>query len=730
MNTSVAQTLSLKEASVETLVSVNKIYLQKRLRIIVPEGKGSGKHPRNREMAATFNKNLEDLGYTFSENLFKAVGRCEVCEIEKLYKELIPILKEMRGANIRFRPMYPNFPRQVIEASYLELYVNAIYHYWSGGTWTPEYAKEARFPSLENHKLDIIELGNNDDFKSIFSSLLGSNTSLSQSDKDIIEWFVRVYRDRINLLTIPSNIPQKENLCFFVGKILHYCEEKNKLNLSQYLRTATDVLRLAVVLSGGDVSLAENTKFKKFNRRERRFILNSLENIKNIQDDIARYPERWLRLGEMIHPGEYAKRYPNTFKIFKDLRSNTKFETFNSKVEKALKVGGIFDATELLSTRPGDFARRLDHLFRKSGKTHQSNKIVFEFLAVADKVSTPVLLQVYSHFKNRCALGDDRVFFPKGQLAKLKVVKNTLPIIEQKFCLNFAKQVQNILIKRFAKLPPLGNVFLDDSLKNYLVPFSQRSASKALKTIVRGSRVPLDQDYDTIRFFIHWSNLKTCNGLDQYMNPGRVDIDLTAAILNANFHGIVDISYYNLKDFSGHHSGDIVNAPLPKGASEFIDISLSKVLQMGGRYIVMCVNSYTQTPLCNLPVCSAGWMGRKHPNSGEIFEPKTVKNRFDLSSNTTVAIPLLVDCENREIIWQDIALKQRPTFNNVSANRNNINLLCKAIAGLKKPNLYDLLMIHVKGRNGNLVKDVKKATYVFDESFASELDKIASEYMM
>lgn len=37
--------------------------------------------------------------------------------------------------------------------------------------------------------------------------------------------------------------------------------------LGGHVRTATDVLRLAVALSGGDVSLAEPRKFGKFRRR-------------------------------------------------------------------------------------------------------------------------------------------------------------------------------------------------------------------------------------------------------------------------------------------------------------------------------------------------------------------------------------------------------------------------------------------------------------------------------
>ena len=68
--------------------------------------------------------------------------------------------------------------------------------------------------------------------------------------------------------------------------------------LLPYLKTSTDVLRVAVVMSGGDVSLAANTKFRRFKRPERRFILDALEAIPTsaCTEDMMRRPEVWKRL--------------------------------------------------------------------------------------------------------------------------------------------------------------------------------------------------------------------------------------------------------------------------------------------------------------------------------------------------------------------------------------------------------------------------------------------------
>ncbi len=47
----------------------------------------------------------------------------------------------------------------------------------------------------------------------------------------------------------------------------------------------------------------------------------------------------------------------------------------------------------------------------------------------------------------------------------------------------------------------------------------------------------------------------------------------------------------------------------------------------------MVVMSYTNQPYCDLPECFAGWMARTAPQSGEIYEPRTVQDKLDISAN-------------------------------------------------------------------------------------------------
>ena len=595
-------------------------------------------------------KNLEALGFTFSEALIKACQALSLDELTVFYRQLVADLRKAKGAHRAFRPMYANFPSQVMAEGEAALYLNALIHYWSGGKLVPYTEAQNRLPLLDPVELQVIGLGSDAEFEGLFGQIASSNASLSEQDKEDLAWYVAAYAVRVEGL-MPEAIPQKENMAFLAGLLLRHTE-RAEVFIARYCRTATDVLRLAVALSEGDVSLAKSAKFRTFSRPERRLMLSLLEGQPNLTEDMLRWKGRWVRLGEKLHPGERRRDYPKAAGAFDVLRDDLPFTTFNGTVEKAMETGNIARAVARLSARPGDFARRLDHLLRQGAS--DQDMIVVAFSGVAEAVATPVLLQVREHFRTRGESPPLRVFFPKGNLGKAHAEENDLPLLPVQTCASVVDICTEALTERFralAPLAPLGKVWVDPKLSDYLVPFAARSASRSFRTIARGSRVPLPEGCEVLRFFVWWKN-----GSD------RTDIDLSATMFDADF-GYQDIvSYYNLKNYGGVHSGDIVDAP--KGASEFIDISLDKVRRQGVRYVVMTLSSYTQQPYAELPECFAGWMSRVQADSGEIYDPRTVQDRLDVTAATRIALPLVIDVQEKKVVWCDMALRSNPKWQN------------------------------------------------------------------
>lgn len=666
-----------------------EMYLRRRRKIALPIGENDA--GLDASLTGALFQNLEMLGYTLSEQALARVQTLSVEQLKAWYPDFWTAAKKSVGAHVNFRPLYPNFPQQVMEMSEARLYVNALVHYLTNRL--PIFPKTPRPELNEQTPLRPIELGDEADFRSILTDLVAAKSSLSQSDRNDLKWFIETLRDEA-LPLLPSEVSARETKAL-TGALLVQNTTHGLDWVKVQVSTATDVLRFAVALCSGDISLAEPTKFK-FKRSQRRAVLSLLEAIENPIEDMNRWRGRWLRLGEALHPGEWKDKFPGAYAAFQDVREAKQPASFNSHVEAALENGHTEKAVSLLSQRPGDFARRLDALLRHAGA--ESPSVLGTFQSIAGRVSTPVLLQMHAHFKHRAHPSDLRVFFPKGQVAKVWGREGALPMLDEATRAQTVAFLEGELKSRFSQLEPLGACFLDERLAHYTVPFANRSASKSLRTIGRGSRVPLPES-NVVRFFLWWKNGKF-----------RTDLDLSAAIYDENFVYKDVISYYNLKNYGGAHSGDIVDAP--NGAAEFIDLDIKKTVEAGARYVVMSVNSYTSQPFCDLPECFAGQMARQKPNSGEIFEPRTVTDRFDLSADTQICLPLAVDLETREMVWMDLALRRHPSWNNVQNNLGGVSLMLRAMMGLEEPVLADLFRLHIEAR-GHLTGSRAGAQTVF-----------------
>lgn len=687
---------------------MNAIYLRRRRKVLLNEGDGI----QPPDTVAMMQKNLEGLGFVMGPALMDRVATLSDEGLAGFYKELVKDLQVMVGAHRVFKPMYPGFPGQVMAMSEARLYLNAIIHYITNRL--PVYPSAERPPLTKVTELTVVELGDREDFEAMFRRLAGARTSLSLEDKADMTWFVCQYGDDIRRL-IPDEVPSKENLAVLGAALLKHAPSSATEILFARLQTATDVLRLAVACSGGDVSLAEPAKFGAFKRAERKQLLSWIERCGNPVEDMLRWKARWIRLGERLHPGKYAAEFPKTWQAFKALRNDEKIATFNGRLEKVLMEGDTADALKLLASRPGDLARRLDHLLRLSG---DPEPVLSAFELGAARVSTPVLLQMHSHFGQRDAPPPLRIFFPKGNVSKVHAETRKLPALAPGLSSRVVAACERALMERFGKLPPLGCCWVDPDLKKYMVPLAQRSASKALRTLTRGTRLPLEPAR-VLRFFVWWKNGK-----------GRADIDLSAVLFDGSQCYVDDLSYYNLKSFGGCHSGDIVDAP--HGASEFIDVELDLLRQRGVRYIVMILSSFTRQPYCDLPECFAGWMARSDANSGEIFEPRTVVNKLDVASNTMICIPAVFDLVGQEVIWADLALTHEPdSCNNVQNNLSSMSLMLQALTSLAKPDLHTLFTLHAKARGTLATPDGPVDTIFSVEHGITpfEIDRIRAEFL-
>ncbi|MCM8529897.1 MAG: hypothetical protein NE330_01945, partial [Lentisphaeraceae bacterium] len=591
------------------------------------------------------------------------------------------------------------------KASRVELFKNAITHYWSLGQWMPMYTELKRELGLETNKVIMLDLLTEDQFKGIFTCLLSSQESISREDKSYIEWFVQNEAD----LAYPDDIPFKENICVVAGLLM-----QNEQDISGFIKTATDVLRLLTYLSGGDVSLATNSKFKTLSRKHRRVLVKLIEKVAS-EEDIYRHKNKWVKAFHSLHVGDYSDK---VFALAKKFRNNEKVYTFNGKIQYELENRDLNVLLKLLSQRAGEFARRLDHLYREF--TSQGDLITNAFLEVADQVSTKVLLQVLGHFYTRSHAVDQKIIFPKGNVQKAKLIQTGFAALDFKHVSSVCNGVEAILVKRFSKQDKLGKVWIDPELMYCPIPSQQRSASEGLFSVARGTRLPLrNEEKNTLRFFVYWVG---------------DDIDLSATLHDDDFNLIEHISYTNLKSaaYQSCHSGDITSAR--NGASEFIDINMREAYEYGARYVAMNVMVYSGPAFSEHKKCHVGWMLREKPQNNEIYEPAAVDQKIDLTASTRNMIPAVFDLKERKMIYCDLSTSGSVHWggNNVESNEATIKQTLKSIVQANnKVTLYKLFEMHAQGR-GELVDNREDAEKVFslDEGVTPyDVNLISSDYI-
>lgn len=687
------------------------------------------------QTALSLQAELMKLGFVLSADAYSKLVLMPEEDIISYYEEIIPVAKEMVGAKRSYKPFYVNFPQQVMDMSQFDLFMNAIIHYWSNGTWEPDQELENRGIKFEKTEFKKIELTDEQKFKKIFAKLVGINSALTPEDRELVGWFVEAYGDSLEM---PSSIPFKETLCLLATH-----------GLNVPARTPTDVLRIAVGISGGDISLPgvpkpivprslrmdgwrqqvansittkveerKKFQFKHFRRPERRYLLGLLEKTSLDLGEMQQRLERWLRLGEILHPGEQRKEFPKTFSAFKTLRNQPpKIRTFASQVNMAfIQVDfgkqDLQTALDLLAQRPGEYARKLDWMLRTYASSINLGQILGKLEVIAPRVSSKVLFELYDHLQRRRKKSVRYVALKKG--SKMKTLVDLPPLDEG--AVDVAQRILKTAIARsFSNLPELGSVWIDPRLKSVPLPTAMRNMNTAIKTYVRGTHIPFRSEAKVIRPFIHW-----------YDKDGIQDLDLSAGFLDADFKSVEHLSYTNLKSklLNSVHSGDIRHR---KGScAEYVDIDLNACLKRGLRYVTIHVYNFNARSMHSLDEVFFGLMEREHPGSNEIFEPRTASNVMGLANESSGVMVCAIDLIDRCYIWLDVEADRQLAFYENTKTQTEETI--RAIIEGGRMTVYDLLEMHANAR-GTVAKDVQSAKTLFAwEDFVTDYAKTA-EYM-
>lgn len=612
---------------------------------------------------------------------------------------------------------------------------------------------DAPLPNGRAIPYKLLDLGQSveDDARALFRSLCERQQAMSPVDVQALTSLVTEMGARV-VAWLPPKVPVKENAARVFGTLLQNLPPETVLPAAApYLKTATDVLRMLAVLSGADASLQGElayvavardkagrwaarvdhllgTKWKEYpnatsiyvtytkkrfrmarlSRAFRRTVLAILESFdgERLTEDMLRHRAYWVWAGEFLHPHEYAKRFPKVARAFAIVREKApdgtpapRFETFAAKVEAAIAKKDVGTAVTLLSTRPGDFARRFDHLLRVGARDPaEIARVSQTFEANVKAFSTPVLLTLWTTLPTRTAKAPVRMYWPKGGVAKGVAATDKRAPLPKEVARAATAAVQGELLRRFADKPTFADVVVDDALAAITVPFNERTASPSAVQLARGSRVTGEiSNAPLVRLFLHWCEPK--GGYD-------TDIDLSVAFYDKDWKYVGVCSYYQLTcEIAGKtiakSSGDRQDAPWPDGATEFVDLHRAEARAAGIRYAAMVVNAYAGMTFSQLERGYAGIMMRDDAH-GAHFDPRTVTLKFALQGDNGVFLPMVFDVDDGTIHWLDVYSTGRIVFNNVATSNADVArigpTMMKYFATGVRANMRDLALLHAAAR--------------------------------
>ncbi len=629
--------------------------------VLLPD---AGHIPTSRTVLVTLMSNISYFGFALSQSAFSALQNAGDTAVERWWELTEPVLMNLTGddKDMGSFVVYKNFPHEVLSMSEADYWFRQICMYWGLPNELFTTEPEAR-PDLKEVPVQrVLHPAGEDSLPAIFEDLLASPARwIDEQQQDVIYLAVNL-EGQPNL----SQISFKENLVTLGVACL---EQGQTVTVD----TATDVLRLAVGMSEGDVSLRQNSKLRRFRRPERRFLLQMMDQASHLEEDLSRRPEQMKRLLHGLRPGDYPERFPRVCLAYDKLYRDQLPQTFNARVEALLEQRDRA-VLSLLQQRPGELMRRLHTcvlLFR--------DDTVHAFTAVVDQLSTIQLLKLQRYLET---VNDRsyRTFPPRGNWSKLQVVETSpdrrIPIPQLRKLLTLIAQHLSSRLEE-----KVGPVRLDPRT----VKVKLQTSDSDLLPYGRGTTFFIPEPVTFIRTASYWHSGSTHSNI-WYDNGWNFFGD------NWSPQGACCWTEEKFSHGGAVFSGDPTNSKNLEGrACQMIDLYLDKLQAVGVRYAVWNILCYSRLTFSDAQEVYAALMWGEKPEEGKLFEPSRCQLSFPLTGNSLTKYVAYLDLWRRELIFIDANL--RGSVSTAAANTKGLSERIPAFVEYLNslPSMHDLL---------------------------------------
>ena len=593
------------------------------------------------------------------------------------HEDMIPFVANMLGEFIP-DPFYRNFPDSVRELTPNQLLFDQLFHYFityglgnfsqaGYSLFEEEFERLAFRENTEIKKFVIFtESEAIERLKEYVEDMLKSTRPLSVVQYDLVKTYIDEYNYDI------KNCACKDTA---IQLLLDTAD-------SEYARfiALSDVVKLVDMLN---YKVYNNKNIRKLNLRnkDRKFITEIINIIfesgrRNVRDCFEK-KAIWCGLLHHIH---YQPRTPEAERFVALMRGKENRSVY-SEFERAMMAQDIETAVTCLREGKGSGAllRQLNYILSRC-KDEKEIEFVVDSLHTKNAI---ILIQLIMQYANYVA--DSGRAFKFTRYNRLRVHWETDEEQEKRRSMLSPERVEALSIIMREKLNKLldgrlGKVYISPDMYNIAVPLQESTSNGGYGVLPKGSRIHIEEG-KKIRAFTYWEKVN--------------DIDL----------GVIGITEDGKqKEFSWRtmfsnqssaitFSGDQTSGY--KGGSEYfdVDVELFKEENPEIKYLVFCDNVFSGTYFANC-LCRAGYMLRDIQDSGEVFEPKTVKSSFVVNCESTFAYLFGIDLEKNDFVW----LNASRDSNAIIAGNTQMSFLIdyfKSTSVLNVGTLFEILATEV-----------------------------------
>ena len=553
-------------------------------------------------------------------------------------ESMIPIAATVLGQYVP-EPFYRGFPASVRALTDEQILFDQLFHYF-----TTYGLGDFSDPGHSVFETDFERLAFDEETEPIDFEILTETEALEK---------LREYVGDMLKNTRPLNDTQYDILRAFIEDYGYEVRQCASHDTAIRLLVDTRDTKYAAFLSLSDVikltdrinyEVYQNENIRKLNlcNRDRRFITDVIRVIfEKGRVNVKECFEKKALWSGLLHHIHYQPKTPAAENFVSLMRGRTN-ESVYAEFEREMAAGNIEAAVTCLRKGKGSGAllRQLNYIVSRC-KDEKDLAFVMDSLATKNALILIQLIMQYATYE-----ADTARTFKFTRYNRLRVHGETEEEQAKRQTVLSSEKVNMLLDAMRNKLRKLlggklGKVYISPEMYRVALPLQENTASGGYGVLPKGSRLPVAKG-KKIRAFTYWKEVD--------------DIDLSVIGLSAD-GAQTEFSWrtmFGCQSDELTYSGDQTSGY--EGGSEYFDLDIPAFKKKYPRlqYLVFCNNVYSSKTFAEC-YCTAGYMLRDLRDTGEVFEPQTVKTSFRINCDSTFAYLFGIDLKKNEFVWLNTA---------------------------------------------------------------------------